>query len=721
MDQEEVLDKIEEADAQGDHAARVNYIDLALTSASPPLEPEQRRAVRLLRAASLLQLARFVDCRNQIDELRAECNRVGDRETLEDLQVIEEQLQHVLGEGSLNVRIVDPLEHLILVRDKLCGAVALPIGEVQRLCLGVFPELGMIGAYSLMLKVVGFLRRFTQQLPPRDAAYVLTVQAVVLLVFKRKGSPFRDETTAQEASVVQAIEDRLAILFPGFGDGEDIGRFTSDGCAKRALQAAEEAHAIMHGTARSIPWEYRQATYTSTALWPIVHSVLSSCCIENKAIREALCAVDCGRAHALRNRWRNAEQFELKPSVTDFARSCRQIFAATQADSIIVYNYAPQLPGAPGFRGVDSRYAISVWIVFYKQPEKRSDLHVIHQLVLEVDDPEVAGSDSALGNLVVWLDRYFEGCFELARNPKPKATQKPTDTIARDQLDGMLASLSRSLFEPYLQWLPGKTLVIPPTTLMRVPFPVISPQLQNRAIWLMPSLAAAQHLATLKNSRSSREQGNDALVVGTNHGGLFWAENEATEAARHYSSLGNCKALTLVGSQVEKAAILAALRKGDVRFLHFCLHNRRTSVTSPSDSRADVVGDDEVPVEGELILSGSEALSARELQQLDLRSVDLCVVNCCYTAGEKKSSDGLAGYARALLAAGVANVLVSLWPVADKQGSSLVLEFLRHALGQERVHHLAQALQLAIEQTRRAHPDQPWLWGGFQLYGLGRL
>lgn len=67
-------------------------------------------------------------------------------------------------------------------------------------------------------------------------------------------------------------------------------------------------------------------------------------------------------------------------------------------------------------------------------------------------------------------------------------------------------------------------------------------------------------------------------------------------------------------------------------------------------------------------------LSARELCEMDLNSVDLVVASSCQSAQGRVSDEGPTGLVRGLKKAGVRTIIASLWPVSDK-ATMLLMQF----------------------------------------------
>lgn len=74
-------------------------------------------------------------------------------------------------------------------------------------------------------------------------------------------------------------------------------------------------------------------------------------------------------------------------------------------------------------------------------------------------------------------------------------------------------------------------------------------------------------------------------------------------------------------------------------------------------------------------------LTAKEISQLDLRSLDLVVLSACQTALGEITGDGVFGLQRGFKKAGASSLLMSLWKVDDKATQMLMTKFYEEYLG----------------------------------------
>ncbi|MGL5938516.1 MAG: CHAT domain-containing protein [Phocaeicola sp.] len=103
-------------------------------------------------------------------------------------------------------------------------------------------------------------------------------------------------------------------------------------------------------------------------------------------------------------------------------------------------------------------------------------------------------------------------------------------------------------------------------------------------------------------------------------------------------------------------------------------------------------------------------LTADEIARLDLSNTQLVVLSACETAlGEIHNTEGVLGLQRAFKKAGVQMLIMSLWPVGDKQTALLMSHLYRYLQIKS---DLNSALQCAMNEVRKVYPD-PVHWAGF--------
>ena len=114
-------------------------------------------------------------------------------------------------------------------------------------------------------------------------------------------------------------------------------------------------------------------------------------------------------------------------------------------------------------------------------------------------------------------------------------------------------------------------------------------------------------------------------------------------------------------------------------------------------------------------------VTSEEILALRLRGTEMVVLSACDTGlGEVKAGEGVFGLRRAFAQAGARSLIMSLWPVNDRETSELMEEFYRNVL--ERKMNRCQALrqaalkQMKIAKDRYGYP-YPRVWGGFVMVG----
>ena len=130
----------------------------------------------------------------------------------------------------------------------------------------------------------------------------------------------------------------------------------------------------------------------------------------------------------------------------------------------------------------------------------------------------------------------------------------------------------------------------------------------------------------------------------------------------------------------------------------------------------------ESPLDSALILSPGPSgytLTAREVMSVPLRA-DLVTISACHSAGAKTySGEGLVGLSWAFLRAGASSVVAGLWDVTDRSTSTLMGDFYA-----QMAHGATPAEALRSAKLKLVHDPgasrKPFYWAPFQLYA-GRL
>jgi len=121
------------------------------------------------------------------------------------------------------------------------------------------------------------------------------------------------------------------------------------------------------------------------------------------------------------------------------------------------------------------------------------------------------------------------------------------------------------------------------------------------------------------------------------------------------------------------------------------------------------------------ILLASDYIFQGEVQELDLKGVDLVTVSACDTArGKTVRGEGVQAFSRAFLAAGASSTVTSLWRVADEATTAFMKQFYFFLnRGQSKSEALRSAkLAFLHSRTELGHPRY---WAAFVLTGDGTV
>ena len=113
----------------------------------------------------------------------------------------------------------------------------------------------------------------------------------------------------------------------------------------------------------------------------------------------------------------------------------------------------------------------------------------------------------------------------------------------------------------------------------------------------------------------------------------------------------------------------------------------------------------------------ADYLFLRDVNDLDLAGVSLVTLSACETErGKVVRGEGVEGFSRALLAAGAAAAVTTIWDVADRPGAEFITQFF-YAANSRRT--LADALREAKLQFLRSQLPwaHPYYWAAFVLTG----
>jgi CHAT domain-containing protein len=127
--------------------------------------------------------------------------------------------------------------------------------------------------------------------------------------------------------------------------------------------------------------------------------------------------------------------------------------------------------------------------------------------------------------------------------------------------------------------------------------------------------------------------------------------------------------------------------------------------------------------------SSDGLLTSHEVYGLDLHA-DLVVLSACRSAGGSVTGDGISAFARAVIYAGTASFVASLWDVADEPTNRLLPNFYRSWLRGESKSRALRGAQLRLLRDLRAGrvtintlagvvaiPEDTVFWAGFAHFG----
>jgi CHAT domain-containing protein len=157
------------------------------------------------------------------------------------------------------------------------------------------------------------------------------------------------------------------------------------------------------------------------------------------------------------------------------------------------------------------------------------------------------------------------------------------------------------------------------------------------------------------------------------------------------------------GPAFDRQNLLAALRSPGC--LHLASHfiGGERSATSIDDSMSHAA----------ILLSHSDRFTVDDVCRARPR-LDLAVLNACYTAGgERVDAEPAQGIARAFLASGTRNILVTMWPIEDEAAARFALAF--HVALNEGLEPSRAAM--VARNDLRSTGASPAEWAAFRLIG----
>jgi CHAT domain-containing protein len=283
-----------------------------------------------------------------------------------------------------------------------------------------------------------------------------------------------------------------------------------------------------------------------------------------------------------------------------------------------------------------------------------------------------------------------------------------------------LQQLHQLLIQPIADLLPtdpeSRVIFIPQGELFLVPFAALQDAnkkylIEQHTILTAPSIQVLD--LTYQQKQRLAGVAKDVLVVGNptspkiplvpgqppaQLSPLPGAQQEAIDIAKLLSTQ------PLIGEAATEAAIAQKLPQA--RIIHLATHTFLENFTGGG-------------VPGAIVLapSGNDdgLLTASEILNLRLNA-ELVVLSGDSTALGKITGDGVIGLSRSFMAAGVPNIIGSLWCVPDKPTAVLMTEFYRQL---QLTGNPARSLRSAMLKTLKENPN-PKNWAAFTLIGTAQ-
>ena len=291
-----------------------------------------------------------------------------------------------------------------------------------------------------------------------------------------------------------------------------------------------------------------------------------------------------------------------------------------------------------------------------------------------------------------------------------------------------LQQMYQLLIQPIEKQLPtnpdSHVIFIPHESLFLVPFAALQDQnqtflIEKHTILIAPSIQVLQltHQQQLKlQSQQSATQNSvanvakSALVVGNPIMPILTKIGEqpqqlaalpgAQQEAKQIAQVLNTPFLT--GEQATKVAVKKLMQKASI--IHLATHGLLDNLEEPGIPGAVALA----PSKGD-----NGLLSANEVVNLKLNA-QLVVLSACDTGRGRITGDGLLGFPRALITAGVPSIIVSLWQVSDQNSTVFLMpEFYRQW---KKNPDKAHALRAAMLETKKKYPN-PSDWAAFIFIG----
>ncbi|MEM7648301.1 MAG: CHAT domain-containing tetratricopeptide repeat protein, partial [Cyanobacteria bacterium P01_A01_bin.70] len=270
-----------------------------------------------------------------------------------------------------------------------------------------------------------------------------------------------------------------------------------------------------------------------------------------------------------------------------------------------------------------------------------------------------------------------------------------------------LQQLHDLLIAPIAELLPTDpndlVIFVPQEHLFLVPFAALQDEqgtylIEQHTVAITPSIQVLE--LTSNRAAPANAPATNALIVGNPTpmpGSFVPLPNAETEAATVADLLS---ATPLLRGDATEAEVKAALAEADI--IHLATHGEFNSTQ---------------PLQGALALAPDAQndgfLTAAEILEQPLQA-SLAILSACDTGRGRITGDGVIGLSRSFMAAGVPQVVVSLWQVPDQQTADLMIDFHTERLKQG---NTPQALREAMLSAIATYPNDPALWAAFVQVG----
>lgn len=284
------------------------------------------------------------------------------------------------------------------------------------------------------------------------------------------------------------------------------------------------------------------------------------------------------------------------------------------------------------------------------------------------------------------------------------------DAITAGRESATASSLYQHLIAPVASALRSSrtVVIVPDGALQQLPFATLRhPDTGRYLIEDFSILMAPSATVFARGREHTRVSYSSALLVGnplTDAVALPGAEREAREVAELYDS-----ADVLTGPAATKEQFMRRAPTHDV--VHFAGHGYANA---------------EYPLLSRLAFASAagqeDSLFAYEISSLKFSGTQLVVLAACSTAGGILSrGEGVVSVAWPFLAAGVPQVVASLWDVDDAATHTLFVAFHRVLADTQDAVHALRAAQLSLLYSRNDTLAAPASWGAFVALGTLNL